>query len=50
MAPLVADVAGDLFGTTNLGGSAGSEGCGTVFKLAPSGLETDARQDETMSR
>ncbi len=37
MAPLVADVAGDLFGTTNLGGSAGSEGCGTVFKLAPSG-------------
>jgi uncharacterized repeat protein (TIGR03803 family) len=38
---LVADAAGDLFGTTNSGGKTGSgclgEGCGTVFELAADG-------------
>jgi uncharacterized repeat protein (TIGR03803 family) len=32
-AGLIMDVAGNLYGTTNLGGSQG--GCGTVFKLTP---------------
>lgn len=35
-AGLLFDSAGNLYGTTNLGGSANcSKGCGTVFKLAP---------------
>ncbi len=39
---LVADAAGNLYGTTNRGGDAAacSEGCGVVFKLAPDGTET----------
>ena len=32
--PLLLDTAGDLYGTTNLGGAAPCE-CGTVFKLDP---------------
>ena len=39
---LIADSAGNLYGTTTLGGSSGCQGsgCGTVFKLAPDGSET----------
>jgi uncharacterized repeat protein (TIGR03803 family) len=39
---LIADSAGNLYGTTVLGGSGGCDGsgCGTVFKLAPDGSET----------
>jgi uncharacterized repeat protein (TIGR03803 family) len=43
---LVADKAGNLYGTTNLGGSTDQcrgykpVGCGTVFKLAPDGSDT----------
>ncbi len=39
-APLLADKAGNLYGTTQSGGivcNAGGYGCGTVFKLTPSG-------------
>jgi uncharacterized repeat protein (TIGR03803 family) len=41
---LLMDNAGDLYGTTYAGGSTGChthEGCGTVFKLAPGGTETE---------
>jgi uncharacterized repeat protein (TIGR03803 family) len=36
---LIADTAGNLYGTTYLGGGSGcdGDGCGTVFKLAPNG-------------
>lgn len=34
---LIADKAGNFYGTTTLGGASG---CGTVFKLAPNGTET----------
>ena len=39
---LIADSAGNLYGTTELGGSKGchGSGCGTVFKVAPDGSET----------
>ncbi|HEX3431166.1 MAG TPA: choice-of-anchor tandem repeat GloVer-containing protein [Rhizomicrobium sp.] len=39
---LIADSAGNLYGTTVLGGSNGcsNSGCGTVFKIAPDGTET----------
>jgi uncharacterized repeat protein (TIGR03803 family) len=42
---LIADGEGNLYGTTALGGGGskcgnGNGGCGTVFKLAPSGTET----------
>jgi uncharacterized repeat protein (TIGR03803 family) len=39
---LIADAAGNLYGTTVRGGSTGctGSGCGTVFKLAPNGTET----------
>jgi uncharacterized repeat protein (TIGR03803 family) len=39
---LVRDAAGDLYGTTYTGGSGacGGDGCGAVFKLAPTGKET----------
>jgi uncharacterized repeat protein (TIGR03803 family) len=39
---LTADSAGNLYGTTALGGSSDCEGsgCGTVFKVAPDGSET----------
>lgn len=43
---LVADKAGNLYGTTSFGGSTDAcrgyrdSGCGTVFKLAPDGTET----------
>lgn len=40
---LIADAAGNLYGTTVLGGSSKrcmGSGCGTVFKLAPDGTET----------
>jgi uncharacterized repeat protein (TIGR03803 family) len=39
---LIVDGAGNLYGTTALGGGAGcgSAGCGTVFRLAPDGTET----------
>src|ERR1700731_5083214 len=39
---LTADSAGNLYGTTELGGAKGcnGSGCGTVFKLAPDGSET----------
>jgi uncharacterized repeat protein (TIGR03803 family) len=40
-AGLIADTAGDLYGTTGAGGaSCRLYGCGTVFKLAPDGTET----------
>lgn len=40
-AGVVADKAGDLYGTTYMGGGTGcGNGCGTVFKLAPDGTET----------
>jgi uncharacterized repeat protein (TIGR03803 family) len=36
--PLVADATGALYGTTYMGGNGGGNcGCGTVFKLTPSG-------------
>src|SRR3984957_6557409 len=39
--PLVADSAGNLYGTTGSGGSTNCfDGCGTVFRLAPDGTET----------
>src|SRR5207253_5645914 len=37
------DAAGNLYGTTTSGGNfghCGTDGCGTVFKLTPSGTET----------
>jgi len=38
---LVADMAGDLYGTTSSGGSTNCfDGCGTVFRVAPDGTET----------
>ncbi len=39
---LIADDAGNLYGTTAKGGdtNCGDSGCGVVFKLAPSGVET----------
>jgi len=37
---LTAGNAGDLYGTTELGGSSTNCGCGTIFKLAPDGTET----------
>jgi uncharacterized repeat protein (TIGR03803 family) len=40
---LVRDAAGNLYGTTNIGGRIGgpcSEGCGTVFMLDSAGIET----------
>jgi uncharacterized repeat protein (TIGR03803 family) len=38
---LVADAAGNLYGTTGLGGAGcNGNGCGTVFTLAPDGTET----------
>jgi uncharacterized repeat protein (TIGR03803 family) len=40
-AGLVADSAGNLYGTTSFGGNASKEcGCGVVFKVSPSGQET----------
>jgi uncharacterized repeat protein (TIGR03803 family) len=41
-ASLIADKAGDLYGTTRGGGTGcfQTQGCGTVFKLAPDGSET----------
>jgi uncharacterized repeat protein (TIGR03803 family) len=38
--PLIADTAGNLYGTTNLGGASGYEASGTVFRLAPNGTQT----------
>ena len=40
-AGLVADAAGNLYGTTEFGGGTGCNGlgCGTVFRLAPNGAE-----------
>jgi uncharacterized repeat protein (TIGR03803 family) len=37
------DAAGNLYGTTYIGGgeACGGDGCGTVFKLAPDGIETN---------
>jgi uncharacterized repeat protein (TIGR03803 family) len=42
VAGLIADAAGNLYGTTEFGGGASgcSGGCGTVFKVTPSGTET----------
>lgn len=42
LAGLIADVGGNLYGTTEYGGGAGCSGggCGVVFKLAPDGSET----------
>jgi uncharacterized repeat protein (TIGR03803 family) len=37
---LVLDAAGNVYGTTSIGGDSTSCGCGTVFKLDPSGNET----------
>jgi len=39
-AALIRDKAGNLFGTTQFGGGACSQGCGTVFKLDKTGKET----------
>lgn len=41
-AGLIADAAGNLYGTTQAGGrcDAFADGCGTVFKIAPDGTET----------
>jgi uncharacterized repeat protein (TIGR03803 family) len=39
--PLVRDAAGNLYGTTSVGGKGcGRAGCGVVFELAPSGKES----------
>ena len=40
---LIADGAGNLYGTTDEGGSCRRFSCGTVFKLAPDGTETVLR-------
>ena len=46
MGGLIQDAAGNIYGTTEFGGSyscpttSGLSGCGTVFKLDPSGQET----------
>ncbi|MGD0190525.1 MAG: choice-of-anchor tandem repeat GloVer-containing protein [Rhizomicrobium sp.] len=40
---LVADASGNLYGTTHVGGTGtqcGTGGCGTVFEIAPNGMET----------
>jgi uncharacterized repeat protein (TIGR03803 family) len=37
---LIADDAGNLYGTTYSGGSTGCSQCGSIFKLAPGGTET----------
>jgi uncharacterized repeat protein (TIGR03803 family) len=39
-ADLIRDTSGNLYGTTGGGGSACGIGCGTVFKLSPTGTET----------
>jgi uncharacterized repeat protein (TIGR03803 family) len=40
-AGLIQDAAGNLYGTTHYGGGGScSDGCGTVFKLDPAGVET----------
>lgn len=41
-AGVVMDEAGNLYGTTSVGGGSGcgGQGCGTVFKIAPDGSET----------
>lgn len=42
-ATLVLDAEGNLYGMTTIGGGSGcygNEGCGTVFKVSPSGVET----------
>jgi uncharacterized repeat protein (TIGR03803 family) len=44
LAGVIVDSAGNLYGTTVYGGTAGCRyhgGCGTVFKLAPDGTETE---------
>ncbi len=38
--PLIADSAGNLFGTTEGGGGCALGGCGTVFELTPGGQES----------
>jgi uncharacterized repeat protein (TIGR03803 family) len=44
VAPVIMDAAGNLYGTTEYGGlfgyACGPNGCGTVFKIDPSGKET----------
>src|SRR6516165_3467489 len=42
IAGLIRDAAGNLYGTTQNGGGSGAcyPGCGTVFKLGPTGAET----------
>jgi uncharacterized repeat protein (TIGR03803 family) len=42
LSELIADGAGNLYGTTNIGGRGSCEfgGCGTVFKVTPKGAET----------
>src|SRR5215471_8139518 len=39
-AGVIVDTAGNLYGTTQIGGYPPCGGCGTVFKLDPSGKET----------
>jgi uncharacterized repeat protein (TIGR03803 family) len=39
-ADLIRDASGNLYGTTAEGGSACGIGCGTVFKVSPTGTET----------
>jgi uncharacterized repeat protein (TIGR03803 family) len=48
-APLVMDGAGNLYGTTDLGGiGCGGYGCGTVFKLSPPAKGETAWRDTTI--
>ena len=45
--------AGNLYGTTSLGGNGancGSSGCGTIFKITPQTLAEDSGQDAQLNQ